>query len=104
MEFGADLADNERAVRVMAREDRFSRRLLGKAFWEFFELAKGNKVRSRMTKSPSEVVYVFLAMRHGTPREFRTAELVERSVNNVLLTRLPLRPVYTSTGTRPVPG
>lgn len=78
LEFGAELNQNERGLRVMARESRFARRLLGKAFTDFFELARRNEVRARFVKSPSNVGYVFLARPHGHPRDVRTAELGNR--------------------------
>jgi len=78
LEFGAKLDQNERGIRVMARENRFARRILGKAFKEFFEFARDNQVRARMVRSPSGVVYVFMARPHGHPREARLAELVNR--------------------------
>ena len=76
LEFSPSLSGVERSIRVMAREDRFSRRVLGKAFREFLD--QSHQIRARMTKSPSGVVYVFLATPHGYPRETRTAELSNR--------------------------
>ena len=75
IEFGPNLSESEIAIRVMAREDRFSRRMLGKSFKEFYELARQKKVRSRMVLGMSDVTYVFLAMSHGEDRKFRVAEL-----------------------------
>ena len=77
-EFSSDPSEDERAIRILAREDRFSRRILGKSFQEFMELASKNKVRSRMCNSPSGVEYVFLATPHGVDRQFRIAELANR--------------------------
>src|SRR6185436_18683212 len=48
MELGSTVNEVEQAVRVMARESRFSRRILGKGFNEFMEAARARKVRSRM--------------------------------------------------------
>jgi hypothetical protein len=75
LEFGPGLNDSEIAVRTMAREHRFGRRLLGKSFIEFFELARQEKVRSRMALGNSNTTYVFLCMPHGEDREYRKAEL-----------------------------
>src|ERR1035437_4371168 len=61
LEFGSSLKDSELALRVMAREDRFSRRILGRAFRESLDESGTGRVRSRMLKSPSGVAYVFLA-------------------------------------------
>lgn len=77
LEFG-DLTEAEQALRVMAREDRYSRRLLGRAFQEFIETGVAKKIRSRMIASESGIVYVFLACPHGTEREHRKRELVLR--------------------------
>jgi hypothetical protein len=76
LEFGPDLKGTERAIRTMAREHRFARRILGKSFKEFLD--SSHKVAARMMGSPSGVVYVFLAMPHGTPRHYRIADLGNR--------------------------
>jgi hypothetical protein len=78
MEFGADLNEVERAIRVMARENRFGRRILSKGFNEFMEAASQKRIRSRMMRAPSGVVYVLLACPHVTDRQFRKAELQTR--------------------------
>lgn len=75
LEFGPELNDSEATVRIMARENRFSRRMLGKDFLEFYELARQKKVRSRMALAMSGVTYVFLALPHGEDRKYRVAEL-----------------------------
>lgn len=78
LEFGSSLNEAEKALRVMACENRFARRILGKAFKEFIDLSSQKKVRSRMAVSPSDIVYVFLAIPHGQDRRFRVAELGNR--------------------------
>lgn len=80
LEFGNSLEEVDAITRIMAREDRFSRRVLGNAFNEFMELTSEGKrkVRSRMTASPSGILYVFLACKHGTERKDRIAELHAR--------------------------
>lgn len=65
----------ERVTRIMAREDRFSRRLLAKAFREFHQ---GRAIRSRVLQSPSGVVYVFLATPKTYDRAKRRNELLGR--------------------------
>lgn len=67
----------ERVTRIMAREDRFSRRLLAKAFREFHQ---GRAIRSRVVQSPSGVVYVFLATPKTYDRASRRNELLGRLV------------------------
>jgi hypothetical protein len=74
-EVGCSLSEAEMAIRVMAREDRFARRILGKAFREFLEM---HRSRSRLMASPSGVTYVFLAVPYGTAPELLQAELGTR--------------------------
>lgn len=78
--FGNSLEEVDAITRIMAREDRFSRRVLGKAFNEFMELTSEGKgkIRSRMTVSPFGILYVFLACKRGTERKDRIAELHAR--------------------------
>lgn len=78
LEFGPSLSEVELAVRTMALENRFSRRVLRKAFLEFMHLASQKKVRSRMVKSFNQIVYVFLAIPKDEDRQFRVAELGNR--------------------------
>lgn len=59
MEFGGTLSDNERVLRVMARESRLSRRMLADTLLEFRERAKRGEVSARMTPALSGVTYVF---------------------------------------------
>ncbi len=73
LEFGTALTDAEVAVRTMARENRLSRRFLGKAYEDF--IRNSNSVRARMHKSLLGIVYVFLALPHGTDRRERAEEL-----------------------------
>ena len=80
LEFGPNLDESEIAVRTMALESRFGRRLLGKSFIEFYELAGKRKVRSRMALGDSNVTYVFLCRPHGTDRDYRKAELGNRCI------------------------
>lgn len=69
------LTDFEEIARVMARENRLHRRLLGEAFWDFI---KKSAVRSRAVSAESGVSYVFLAVPQETDRELRIAELKAR--------------------------
>jgi hypothetical protein len=79
LEPGSTLTEAEQVMRVMARENRFNRRILGKAFTSFYDRAsKLDGGLSRMVPSPSGVVYVFLAMAREVPREQRTKELALR--------------------------
>lgn len=65
----------ERVLRIMAREDRFSRRILAKGFLEFH---RAGNVGSRVVVSPSGAVYVFLFLPHVCDRERRRNELLGR--------------------------
>jgi len=78
LEFGPELNDSEISVRAMARENRFSRRILGKSFMDFYELARLEKVRSRIAIGYSDMIYVFLAIPDEEDRSYRKAELTAR--------------------------
>ena len=80
LEFGNSLEQVDAITCIMAREDRFSRRILGKDFSEFMELTSRDNtpVRSRMTASPSGILYVFLARPRDVKRADRHAELHAR--------------------------
>jgi hypothetical protein len=95
--FGRTLNDSERAIRIMARESRFSRRILGKSFMQFMKLASAKKVRARMFRSLSEVVYVFLACPHGEDRQFRVAELGLRCI--IARSKFPNNPTIVGIAT-----
>lgn len=75
LEYSASPDDGEKILRVMARENRFSRRILGKSFADFIRLSSENKVRSRILRSPASIIYVLLAHPHTTDRKYRRAEL-----------------------------
>lgn len=75
---GPSMRETERALRVLAREDRFSRRLLGKSFLEFLKGSKAGKLEARMMQSPSGVVYVFYAYKSKTTPDERKATLAAR--------------------------
>ena len=74
----ASLTEIERVLRVMAREDRFSRRLLSDQLMRFLETAQPKSIKARMVQSLSGVRYVFLACPHDEDRQHRTAELAAR--------------------------
>lgn len=76
LEFAPGLTATERAIRVIAKEDRFARRVVGKSFTEFLD--ESHNIRARHLRSPSGVHYVFLATPHDFPRTVRQAELGNR--------------------------
>ena len=76
---GPDMSESELAIRVLVRENRFSRRILGRAFKEFLELRKRGRVASRCVQSSlSSVVYVFFAYDSDSTLEERRKELLDR--------------------------
>ena len=77
LEFGPTLSETELALRQMAAEDRYQRRLLGTAFEEFLQKST-SLIRSRLVRSDSGTTYVFLATPHGTDRRDRVVELSAR--------------------------
>ena len=68
----------ESALRAMARETRFCRRMLAQGFDEFMKAAAAVKIRSRIMPSLSDTRYVFLATPRDANREDRRRELVLR--------------------------
>ena len=68
----------EQALRTMAREDRFTRRGLGKSFWSFLEANQQGQARARIHPDPGLATYVFLGCPIELPREKRIAELKAR--------------------------
>jgi len=67
--------DIELALRTMAKENRFSRRVLSQAFFEFYE---NPEISSRIVESINGVVYVFLKQVITVKREDRMTELALR--------------------------
>jgi hypothetical protein len=73
------LSNVELLVRAMARENRFSRRMFGKAYIDFLELSKKKQVKSRsINGTTSEILYLFLASDLNNGREYNFAELYGR--------------------------
>lgn len=78
LEFDASIDDAERVVRVMARENRFSRRVLARSFEDAHQQRAG-KIRARAVLSPSpQIAYVFLFAEGGRNRKARRQELYDR--------------------------
>lgn len=78
LEVGGSLSDVDQVLRIMARENRFSRRVLSQRFVEFIRSVRTGTIRSRYVQSPSGVPYVFLQRPHGYDRNQRRAELANR--------------------------
>lgn len=77
LEPGSSLTSAEMALRRMAAEDRYSRRLLGRAFDQFLKQS-AMSISSRLVTSNTKTTYVFLAAPHGTDRQARVDELKQR--------------------------
>jgi hypothetical protein len=77
---GPGMAESEQALRILTLEDRFCRRILGRAFREFLEQSQARMVRSRCLQSLSGVVYVFLTYDSDSNPEERKHELLGRCV------------------------
>jgi len=77
LEPGSSPSNAELALRTMARECRFSRRILGQAFKEFLDESRTTGI-ARMLEVPSGIVYVFLAAPRNSDRRTRQAELSNR--------------------------
>lgn len=78
VEMLTELTDSERALRVMARETRFARRMLGDALNEFLRLAAAGSVESRMLCSQADNGYVFLALPPDIDSTYRSQQLTLR--------------------------
>lgn len=83
LELGSSPSEGELVARTLALENRFARRLLGRAFAEFLDIAQEGDVRSRCLQSPSGVNYVFLATDFSTPRKDRISELGCRTLASI---------------------
>ena len=77
LEPGASPTSAELGLRTMARENRFSRRILGTAFKEVLDESRQTPL-ARMLEAPSGVVFVFFAAPRGYDRKLRQAELGNR--------------------------
>jgi hypothetical protein len=75
------LADIEKAIRVMARENRFSRRLLSISFVEFLQNSRDQRLKSRITDSEMlGTRYVFLISDYDANRKANMGELLGRCI------------------------
>lgn len=75
-EFGSTLNEMEHVTRILAREKRFYRRLLGMAFEEL--LRRSKQPMARLVQSPSGILYVFLTSPRDIDSKARRAELANR--------------------------
>jgi hypothetical protein len=77
-EAGPQLNEVELALRAMARENRFARRLLGRGVREFLQQATAGNLRSRLLTGPSGVIYVLVFFASDEDDRYRIAELGNR--------------------------
>lgn len=68
----------ERALRVLAKESRFNRRVLGEALFQFLSLPFGERPSGRIVVGPSGVIYVLRSFPNDSEPEFRLADLANR--------------------------
>jgi hypothetical protein len=80
MESSGTLSENELVLRVMARENRLSRRMLSRTLLDFRRRARRGEVRARLTQALSGVTYVFYNPRVSDERETRKHKLALRCV------------------------
>jgi len=80
IEFSISLDEIEIALRTMAAENRFDRRLLSKRFTELIVPVESKKLRARICPSYSGIIYVFLVCNRDESREIRRAELFNRCI------------------------
>lgn len=74
----SSLTDLDLALRAMACEMRFYRRMLGQQFVAFLHDAQARKLRSRLLHSPSGVTYVFVYFGSAESSRDRQAEMLGR--------------------------
>ncbi len=76
------LIDIEKAVRAMAREDRYSRRLLSISLVDFLQNSKSKKLKSRICDSSLlDVLYVFLITTGLVPRKLAAIDWMSEQVH-----------------------
>lgn len=77
------LSDIEKALRVMARENRMSRRMLSVSLTDFLQNSKSQRIKSRLninSSSMSDLAYVFQVSNYDGDREANRNELQLRSI------------------------
>jgi hypothetical protein len=77
-EYSLNGKEAEPALRTMARENRYNRRILSQNLDDVLRTTPNGATRGRLVESPSGVAYVILATRKGRDRDERRAELYWR--------------------------
>jgi len=75
---GSDMSEAEVAIRVLVKENRFSRRMLSNAFTEYLKLRRMENMDVRSVKSDNDVTYVFFAYENSSSPEERKRMLLVR--------------------------
>lgn len=81
--YATELPEMEKAVRIMARENRFSRRLLSISLTDFIQTAKSQNIKARIGLNKSsidDVIYVFQMSNYDRNREHNRLELQARCI------------------------
>jgi hypothetical protein len=81
--YATELPEMEKAVRIMARENRFSRRLLSSSLTDFIQTAKSQNIKARISLNKSsldDLLYVFQISSYDTDRRYNRLELQARCI------------------------
>ncbi len=81
--FTNELTDLEKALRVMAREDRFARRRISMSLVDFLQNFENQNIKARISPNSScknEVLYVFQASKYDGNRQMSFDELQMRCI------------------------
>ena len=81
--YATELSEMEKAVRIMARENRLSRRLLSISLTDFLQTSKSKGINARISLNKSsspDVVYVFQISNYDADREANRLELMARCI------------------------
>lgn len=81
--FASELVDLEKALRIMAREDRFARRRISQSLTDFLQNFKSQNIKARISpnsSSVSDVVYVFQVSNYDGDRQANFNELQLRCI------------------------
>jgi hypothetical protein len=78
LEAGPELTNIEIALRIMARETRFSRRILGRGLGDFYSQRRVRPLRSRVMPGQGDALYVLVRFMPEEDMERRRAALANR--------------------------
>lgn len=81
--FSNELTDIEKALRIMAREDRFARRRISMSLVDFLQNSKSQNIKARISPNSScesDVMYVFQISNYDGNRQINFDELQMRCI------------------------